>query len=412
MKKIIAVAAGALLVGSVSIASADVTFTGDARERLTWDKDVDFNKKQANYDYGRIRLNAQMENKGGAYARVRMIFGYNSVWDGTAVDHPSSAGTVSGNPIGTQNYETDWAYVGIPIGPVTVEAGLMPDYSSLWFLYDKRFDRLKATFVSPDKNTTVAVLYDKAQEYIETPAYLLNPNEDYDINQWGGMVVQKFAGWEVMGYGIYQEDQNPTSVSDKSGFEGTARVKGPAGPVNLLVEMSYKDKKIQDTKDSGYGGIVHANMNFGPADATAVLGFTKDGFVADSNYGFLMMGGAMAGDPSYYVYEGTLGSPINGAGSPLASSSVSAVGKGGDNTFAGLIADYKINSLVTLYGGAVYDDIKDYGKFTEFDGVVQFNVVQDAYISLGAACLIPSLDAKGAKENTNYGMFTELFLKF
>jgi len=403
MKKIIAVAAGTLLVGSFTMARADVTFTGDARERLTWDQNIDFNNKKVDYDYGRIRLNATMENKGGAYAKVRMIFSNNGVWNGTESDH------VAGQ---SGNYLTDWAYVGIPVGPVTVEAGLMPDYTSIWFLYDKRFDRLKATFISPDKNTTVAAFFDKAQEYIETPAYLVDPTQDKDINHWGGLVIQKFAGWEATAFGYYQEDQLPSSVSDVSGFTGTLRARGPAGPVNLLAEFSYRDKKLETAaKDDGYGGIVHANMNFGPADATAILGFTKNGFKADSNYGFLMMGNAMAGDPSYYSYEGTLGSPI-GSGSPLNSSTVSVIGDAGDNTFAGLVADYKINSLVTLYAAAAYNDINDYGKFTEFDGVVQFNVVQDAYISLGAACLIPKLDASGAPDKTNYGLFTELYLKF
>ena len=86
MKKIIAASAGLLLAGSmVSAASAAVTFTGDARERLTLQRDYDFNDKTNDFNAGRVRLVVNADTKGGATASVRMRFA-DGVYDGTNSD--------------------------------------------------------------------------------------------------------------------------------------------------------------------------------------------------------------------------------------------------------------------------------------------------------------------------------------
>ena len=134
--------------------------------------------------------------------------------------------------------------------------------------------------------------------------------DDNDINEYGVILKQGFAAdWSVTAIGLYQEDQVPETATniDNSGFLGFVNAHGSAGPVKVGVDFAYVDKNVQGTEDSGWGGTINGKMSFGPADVTLIVGQTKDGYMADSNYGFLMIGGAMAGaSPDIPV----VGSPI------------------------------------------------------------------------------------------------------
>jgi hypothetical protein len=419
MKKIIAASAGLLLAGSmVSAASAAVTFTGDARERLTLQRDFDFNDKTNDFNAGRGRLVMNADTKGGATASVRMRFA-DGVYDGTEQTGKNGDGK------GT-NYYTDWAYIGIPIGPVTINAGLMPelDADAMFFRYDKRFDRVAATYKMA--KTSVAVEYSKVKEYTDpttttfTTVYpaggVTGPltgsavthtgtdfTDDKDINEYGVILKQGFAAdWMVTAIGLYQEDQVPETATniDNSGFLGFVNAHGSAGPVKVGADFAYVSKDVQGTADNGWGGTINGKMSFGPADVTLIVGQTKDGYLADSNYGFLMIGGAMGGaSPDMPV----VGSPIQ---------LVDRVGRGGDTFFTGLIGDYKVSNMIKLMGIVAYADIKDYAKLTEISGLVRFDVVDGAYIDLGAGCVIPNMDADNANDETAVGAFTELGIKF
>ena len=91
MKKVIAAAAGLMLVGTmVSSASAAVTFSGDARVRAYYQTDYDFgretdgvreNEKEQSWS-SRVRVVVRAESKGGAYARARIRMA-DTTWDGT-----------------------------------------------------------------------------------------------------------------------------------------------------------------------------------------------------------------------------------------------------------------------------------------------------------------------------------------
>jgi hypothetical protein len=246
-----------------STAFATVTFTGNARERMVMQRDFNFADRTNDINYGRVRIVIKAESKGGAFASVRMRFA-DGVYDGTQL---------TGKNGGSSNYYTDWAYMGIPIGPITIEAGLMPDFSDPWFRYDIRADRVQATY--KNKMTSVTVLYDKLNEYTDPstttyttiyPVGVVGPltgvaethagtdfTDDNDINEYGLIVKQKFgADWGMMLYYLYQEDQTP---ADASGSLGTVQVSGKAGPVALTVEGSFKDKNVQGTADNGYGGM-------------------------------------------------------------------------------------------------------------------------------------------------------------
>ncbi len=412
MKQVIAVAAGVLLVGSMVSSAfaeviftskfAEVTFSGDARERLVWNQNTNFDKDTKDVNYGRLRIKIDGTTKGGAYFKTRLLL---------AQGHYNSAGAGES----TDGVHTDYAYIGIPAGPVTIEAGRTPDNASLWFLYDKRFDRISATYAN--KTTKVVVLYDKRQEYVDTPAYDLDRTTDQDINGWGVIIDQKIGDWDAFLLGYSEENQ---ISGEKNGEMGTFRVMGPAGPVSLLAEVSFKSEVINDVNGpnvldangkgtkSGYGGIVHAKMTFGQSSATLIGGFTKNGFEADVNYGFQMIGGAMAGSGSYLAHYGSVGSG-------LTVPAVSQIGKGGDWIFGGAVTEYKVSKMITLIGTVAYAHVKDYANFTEVSGQARFDVVEGAYITLSGGALTPSSIKDNVvipNDKTAYGVELELGIYF
>ncbi len=469
MKKIIAASAALLLVGSAVVASAEVTFTGDARERFIMQEGYNFGnyynatndtltnrKKTTDKDNGRVRVVINATTKGGAYANMRLRFA-DGTYGGTDATMAAGAKT---------NYYTDWAYIGIPIGPVTINAGLMPDVASLWFRYDKRFDRLAATWAN--KTTSVTAQFDKVQETSLVGATGFNDPTfgDMDINQWGLVLKQKFVqDWNMVAYGVYQDNQTGYKWGDSlhaagtsagnvsgSGLAGTIQGTGSAGPVKMLVELSYVNKNLMGVSggngndvyfgkqtlgddvlqkdgsvkaENGYGGIVHAKMNFGPADGTLIMGFTKGGYEADFNYGFLMMGGAMAGaNPDLPV----VGSPISvisrigqsggrtiATTGTLSSKTSAAINSASDTFFVGGIGDYQVAKNIKLVGIMAYADASDYSAL-EVSGLVNFQVTDGAYIDVGGGMLAPSISKSywgtGVYSNTAYGVFTELGIKF
>jgi hypothetical protein len=451
MKKIIAATAGLMLVGGmVTAASAEVTFTGDARERLVMQEKYNSNKNQEDFGYGRVRLLINATTKGGAFANVRMIFGNNEAWSdlgtppGTGLGTGSAQSTATrGNGENILNYATDWAYMGIPIGPVTVLAGRMPDFSDIWFRFDKRVDGVAATWAN--KMTSVTFMADKIYESSQYPTQTASFSNDPDVNQFALILKQKFAAdWDLLGYVVYQDAQENGPIAgatggaavvpsgtnvDGSGFKGTVKVTGPAGPVKLLAELSaiqsdlamwsnptgagitngtrfgsaainpttkYSEQNIAPIYhngkidfENGYGGIFHAKMDFGPAAGTFVTGFTHGGFQADANYGFLMIGGGMGG----------VNPDLPGVGSPI--TAISRIGQNPVNAsfssntwFAGLIGDYQVNKMIKLVGILADANVSDYGNLVEVSGLANFAITDGAYINVGGGLLFKSLTSK------------------
>ena len=125
MKKVIAAAAGLMLVGTmVGSASAAVSFSGDARARGLYQSNYDVGQSTADDETGavtrnnekdnrftsRFRLQARAEAAGGAYAIGRADIG-NGVWDGGAS--------------GTADVGASKAYIGVPMGMTLLEAALI-----------------------------------------------------------------------------------------------------------------------------------------------------------------------------------------------------------------------------------------------------------------------------------------------
>ncbi len=127
MKKVIAAAAGLMLVGAmVGTASAAVSIKGDARARFLFQSNYDLgasttdpetgvttrNREKDNKVTSRVRMEMRGEAAGGAYAVGRLGVG-NGTWDG------GNSGT---NDVGV----ADKAYIGVPMGMTELLAGRLP----------------------------------------------------------------------------------------------------------------------------------------------------------------------------------------------------------------------------------------------------------------------------------------------
>ncbi len=342
MKKVIAVAAGLMLTGAlVTTASAAVSFSGDARIRGYYEQDYDFGRTvpvvegqlfprirtneediKANSRY-RVKINA--DAKGGAYVRSRIVIG-----NGT---HDTAGG-------GKTGVTTDYMYVGMPIGPVTVEGGRMPANVTKWFLWDRRYDMIIGKWAN--EMTALEFWYVKNAETD-------NLNNDDDITTYLGKLDQKFAGdWGLTIGAGYVDDQQ--TVEDRSGFIGTIGINGPAGPVTLAGEFSYAEADVEQAQDDGYGGYLEGGMNFGATSVTLMGGWAGEGFVADDDFGWIMLGGASSITPSGTSEFGAF------AGVPV------------DTTFIGATVGFKASEALTLTGILAYADFDDFGDGFEISG--------------------------------------------
>ncbi len=266
MKKVLVAAAGLMLVGTMaSTAMAEFKFSGDARARYYFQSDYDnaeFANDQASDSStlwnSRVRFKIEADTKGGAYVKTRVRLA-EGTWDGT--DNTRAKGEGS-------NFYTDYAYIGVPFGAVTVEGGLMPRDITPWFFLDGRSDAVQ--FKYKTDSTGVLAFYDIVDENSD------DVNDD-DAVMYGLVLNQKFnGGWAMTAAGVYTDDE----IADEDGFAGTVNVAGAVGSTALAAELSYEEDASGD--DDGFGGYASATLPLGSVELLTMAGFTVDGFEMDA----------------------------------------------------------------------------------------------------------------------------------
>ena len=379
MKKVIAVAAGLMLTGAlVTTASAAVSFSGDARVRGYYETDYDFGRTVPIPDTGlrtrtdekdvkansRYRVKINADAKGGAYVRSRIKIG-----DGT-----HGVG-------GKTDVTTDYMYVGVPMGPITVEGGRMPANLTKFFLWDRRHDMIIGKW--GNDMTGVEFWYHKIAENGD----LIN---DDDVTGYYGLLTQKFAGdWGLTVAGAYVDDSTPT---DLSGFTGTIGFGGPAGPVILAGEFSYKNADLQVGEDDGYGGYLEAGMDFGATSVKLNGGWAQDGFSADDDFGFIMLGGASSITPGAVDTFGD----FNGVTS--------------DTTWLGGTVGFKASEALSLTGILAYAKFDEFGDGFEISGRLVYGISDGANIQWDMGYLSWSSDTD--EEESPFGTAVTLNVSF
>jgi hypothetical protein len=365
MKKVIAAAAGLMLVGTmVGSAAAAVSFGGDARVRWFYEENATGQDIKDEKFSSRVRVKVNADAKGGAYARARIRMTDTS-WDGTRNTRDRGAGT---------NSYVDYAYIGVPMGPVTFEGGLMPVNLTKFTLWDARADQFIVKWANDMTNLEFWFQKNLEVETSTDPAFN-DLTDDNDINTYFGKWDQKFAGDWMTTFGIgYRQDDTPANVE---GLLGTIQFSGPAGPVALEGALAYNESDLLGLEDDAWGGYLQGGMNFGATSVTLNGGFTQDGYLADDDFGFIMIGGASSITPAVS----------------------SQVGLYGDWGWIGGIVGFKVSEDLSLKGVLVYADISDYGDLFEVSGSVKYAISDGATFSWDIGYLNNNADAEVGDEN-------------
>lgn len=355
MKKVIAAAAGLMLVGTmVGSALADVSFNGNARARYYYQQDYDFgassevtdedgngtgvfvrDREQDNKWHSRVRIQARATAAGGAYAVGRALYG-NSTWDG-------------GNS-GSADIGADKAYIGVPIGPVTIEAGRVPMdllKATKFFEQDFTADGAKVMFNASDA-AEIGLLYVVDYEAMQNGDFV----NDNDKLRYGAYAQLGFAGMSVRLAGMYLDDQVGVGADDGSGMYGGVEFTGPAGPIALSGAFAADDRG-EERADTGYGGFLSGGMDFGGTGVALTAGFTSDGFVTDGDFGFIMIGGGASITPT-------------------------KIGALGDTWFVGVPVTFAVSEMLSLKAILAYADFDTGGDAFEISGSAKYLISDGA----------------------------------
>lgn len=421
MKKVLVAGAALMLAGSmVSAASAEVNLSGDARVRYIGASDYaraytlnpngtlneDKNGYADEFD-SRIRVKFDATAKGGAFMKARIRFDDFSFWDGQGWDAYQD----------DKNIWTDYAYIGVPMGPVVVTGGRMQADFTKFFSWDGRPTRLKADWKSGALR--IIGLYDIKSEVAPDAR---DNWDDNDITAWGLIgSYQINDDWMVKGYARYQDNQRdynalglPIGDGDSSGFLGSIHTNGKVAMVGLEAEVAYKSSDVQQQynangqfiNDDGWGGYVEASLDMGAFTPALQLGFTQDGYEADPDFGFIMIG---ADEPITLIP--TLGT------------------YGGDSYWAALTSGYQVSEQFRLAGNLVYydidlndavlanaDDIRGVLDAWEISGSATYTISEGADLSYKLGYLSPSYDGRlnsaGISDDGYFGHYLRLLISF
>ncbi len=385
MKKIIAAAAGLMLAGTMAVTATateterpQLTIKGDARTRLHLQRDFLNGKETNDFISSRIRVTSKYKAKGGAYAIIRARFA-DATWDGTKS---------TGNQTEKTNFKIDKAWIGVPVGPVTIEGGYTPTTVTRFTHFDERDDRLSFTY--KNEGTVLKGFYDKDMEF--TGDATIDYDDDEDKNTYGLQLNQDLGEeWKLVALAAYQDDETPV---DDGGFIASVSGFGKIAGLGAEIEVMFVEDGAMwgDTiaaGDDAWGGQFSLSGKAGDVAMKGSLGFTDNGFKADQDFGYLMIG-------SY--------SPIT---------NVTNIGQGGDTIWAGFTAGFKVSDKTKITGNLVYLDVDGsvYESFLEVSGQVTYSVSEGASLSAGLG-LVETDTAANYDQDTAIGAFGTMDITF
>jgi len=447
MKKVLVAGAALLIAGSmVSAASAEVNLSGDARARYIGNSDRNrvytalpngtYQESKDGYQDefdSRIRVKFDAKSPGGAFMKARLRFDDYDYWDGQGWS--ASRDVVRHNKTG--GVWTDYALIGVPIGPTVLSAGRMEASFSKFFSWDGRATRVKLDWKFD--NFRLIPLIDVMDENTNA----IDNWDDNDMMGYGLVGVAKINDdWSVKAYARYHDDQReydsvsvtiPVSVSsadqqfyterdtppsvtleeirpghyDRSGFLGSIDAQGKVAMVGLHGGIAYKEAAVLSANpnaDDGWGWYLEGSLDMGAFSPALVIGGTYDGYQTDPDFGFIMIG---ADEPITVVT--TIGGPAS------------------DSIFAALTSTYTLSDRLKFAGNLVYydidvnsteatPDVRGLVDAWEISGSATYVLVDGADLTYKLGYLSPSYDGRlnsaGISDDGYFGNYLRLSVKF
>ena len=326
MKKVIcAVAAFAMVAGVATVASAEVKLSGDARARFkVLDNGTDAHTK---FD-SRVRVKIEASTESGVYAKTRLKL-HNGTWGSSK-----------------KVLDTGYGYFGVKFNGFDISAGRQKVSWSDWFRSDDRADRLKILYKTG--GTTVGYTYDQVLE---------TKSADNDIFEHGVLLKQKISDNAKVGVRLLHVTNGNV---DKDGFVADVYGTMDFAGNEVHIEAIYEEADAVGTADDAFGAYASWSATLGSVVPTVKVGMTQDGYVADDEVGWVMIG------------------------------DIYSIGQEGDTIFVGASAEFAASEKLSFQANAVYMDVDATtdDTITEISGEVSYKLVKGAKLSLESGTLI------------------------
>ena len=394
-----------LLISS-SAFGGEITFTGDARARVILRDETLFGNEPGGlkdtYD-SRVRLLVNAKAPGGAYAkgRLRMM----TKW---GVDEDVQT-------------DVDMAYLGIPFGPVVLEAGNMKNDVTRFFEWDQAADQFLVYWDMFDIHWRASYrMVNEGQESF----FEINRLEDNDHEVFGLVAVKELNEWIYSQASFfYADDDRDTMVTGEfiepaSGGYGSLFFEGSYKKFALHAEAAYKAGNVRQSRDEtgavinldnvnrgdGWGWYAEGKYSFESTKLYLNTGMAISGYEADNDFGWILLG--------------------NSNNEPI--SVISKLGANGDWFWIGASLENQpherfnaIGHLVLVRVDAVTvddDSILQYRGFIETSADLSFVITEGATLTWKLGLLLPRLvgtyQGGEVEEDVTFATYARLQVNF
>jgi hypothetical protein len=348
-KKLLAVAvAVAMSIPSVAVLAAEkkgakkeetqVKISGSARVRALSkhyadDLDDKTDYEQDKYYDQRVRIKVDATAAGGSKLHTRFTVSEGK-FNGTANTRTGNGTTTTTTAVtddggnthdqttttATNGIQTDYAYISVPVGPGTLDAGLqMANWGNCLLVCDSQRDRIKYT-LPLGGGMKVSIFTDKVVELSSVDA---EEGMDYDATS-VAFVLPALGGQAGILYTSQnQRDGDNAGTKAEDGVSGSTLdlfLKGKIGNIGLMAELVQKSGEVNETAnmstdDGDQKGpsamFAGANIPLGGMSLMAGV-ITTNRFTTDDDFASASMFSQFGGDGDMLGVWG--GSPTTSAG--------------------------------------------------------------------------------------------------
>ena len=386
--------------------AGEITFTGDARARVILRDETLFGNEPGGlkdtYD-SRVRLVVNAKSPGGAYAKGRLRF--LNKWGVNKVSQT----------------DVDMAYLGIPFGPVILEAGNMKNNVTRFFEWDQSADQFLVYWDMFDVHWRASYrVIAEGQESI----FEINRLEDND-NEVFGLVAVRELNERLYGQASFfyaDDDRDPwvtgEFIEPASGAYGSIFFEGSYKKIALHAEAAYKAGNVRQSRDEtgavinldnvnrgdGWGWYAEGKYSFESSKLYLNTGMAISGYEADNDFGWILLG--------------------NSNNEPI--SVISKLGANGDWFWIGASLENQplerisaIAHVVLVRVDAVtFDDdsILQYRGFIETSADLSFEITEGATLTWKLGLLLPRLvgtyQGGEVQEDVTFATYARLQVNF
>lgn len=462
MKRFFAIMLSAMFVLGLaaSVYAAELKIGGDAYVEGVMRTNYDMNSRERkDDDYRwweqryRLKLDAILEN--GIEVRTRLRIS-DAIWDGNAEtrlgDSGASSSTNTANPTAkkkstspTNGVSTDYAYLHVPIGAVTIDAGhQLASWGLGFWIWDEERDRVNIKYAVNSQFTVGGIIQKDKEEMIannkgDKDSYIVYALAKPDDKTDGGIIVvytqdqpnrtseatedhPKQDGWQVDVFGSTKNGN--MTFKTEAAYKTGAMFATTTGGKNAEHCESFGVKRGACGWNNQFGAVVLGIVDLSPIVITAGATTAVNGFVADNDFA-----------PTYFF-----GTNNN----PLAIADFQSFQNDRTTWATKVNVDYKVNDALTVGGRAAYAWIglnsqdlvdggasaedtstargshHDYFSIAELDGTIKYQISKSTDYTIGVAYGIPLHNVPatqaalgfGTEDDKIFGAFHKLSIKF